>query len=58
MHLNFDIDMIKIKIENPHRRDRDEGRSDQGSQLEIEYARDTMPRGVGMNAAMMRDYSS
>ncbi|HCL42511.1 MAG TPA: ribonucleotide-diphosphate reductase subunit beta, partial [Pseudomonas sp.] len=29
----------------------------QGTQLEIEYARDTMPRGVlGMNAAMMEDY--
>jgi len=29
----------------------------EATQLEIEYARDTMPRGVlGMNAAMMEDY--
>ena len=29
----------------------------QGTQLEIEYARDTMPRGVlGMNAATMEEY--
>ena len=29
----------------------------QGTQLEIEYARDTVPHGVlGMNAAMMEDY--
>ena len=29
----------------------------EGTQLEIAYARDTMPRGVlGMNAAMMEDY--
>ena len=29
----------------------------EGTQLEIEYARDTMPRGVlGMNAAMMEEY--
>lgn len=29
----------------------------QGTQLETEYARDTMPHGVlGMNAAMMEDY--
>ncbi len=29
----------------------------QATQLEIEYARDTMPRGVlGMNAAMMEEY--
>ncbi|KTB79042.1 hypothetical protein AO069_08885 [Pseudomonas syringae pv. syringae PD2774] len=31
----------------------------QRTQLEIEYTRDTMPRGVlGMNAAMMEDYLS
>jgi ribonucleoside-diphosphate reductase beta chain len=29
----------------------------EATQLEIEYARDTMPRGVlGMNAAMMEEY--
>jgi ribonucleoside-diphosphate reductase beta chain len=29
----------------------------EGTQLEIEYARDTMPRGVlGMNAVMMEEY--
>ena len=29
----------------------------EGTQLEIEYARDSMPRGVlGMNASMMEDY--
>ncbi len=63
MHLNFGIDMInQIKIENPHLWD--EGMKDdarqmllQGTQLEIEYARDTMPRGVlGMNAVMMEEY--
>ncbi|MFC0666650.1 ribonucleotide-diphosphate reductase subunit beta [Azotobacter chroococcum] len=63
MHLNFGIDMInQIKIENPHLWDadmKDEATQMilQGTQLEIEYARDTMPRGVlGMNAAMMEDY--
>lgn len=63
MHLNFGIDMInQIKIENPHLWD-DELKDDarqmilQGTQLEIEYARDTMPRGVlGMNAVMMEEY--
>ena len=63
MHLNFGIDMInQIKLENPHLWD--EEMKDQATQmileatqLEIEYARDTMPRGVlGMNAAMMEDY--
>lgn len=63
MHLNFGIDMInQIKIENPHLWDtemKDEATQMilQGTQLEIEYARDTMPRGVlGMNATMMEDY--
>ena len=52
----------QIKIENPHLWDaemKDEATQMilQGTQLEIEYARDTMPRGVlGMNAAMMEDY--
>ncbi|HLD68344.1 MAG TPA: ribonucleotide-diphosphate reductase subunit beta [Pseudomonas sp.] len=63
MHLNFGIDVInQIKIENPQLWDaemKDEASQMilQGTQLEIEYARDTMPRGVlGMNAAMMEDY--
>jgi len=63
MHLNFGIDMInQIKLENPHLWDDDmKDKATQmileATQLEIEYARDTMPRGVlGMNAAMMEDY--
>ena len=63
MHLNFGIDMInQIKLENPHLWT-DEMKEEatqmilQAAQLEIEYARDTMPRGVlGMNAAMMEEY--
>lgn len=63
MHLNFGIDVInQIKLENPHLWD-DEMQEEaagmilQGMQLEIEYARDTMPRGVlGMNASMMEEY--
>jgi ribonucleoside-diphosphate reductase beta chain len=63
MHLNFGIDVInQIKLENPHLWT--EGFQQEviqmileGTQLEIEYARDTMPRGVlGMNAAMMEEY--
>lgn len=63
MHLNFGIDMInQIKLENPHLWDADMKDQAtqmilQATQLEIEYARDTMPRGVlGMNAAMMEEY--
>ncbi len=63
MHLNFGIDMInQIKLENPHLWDADMKEQAtqmilQATQLEIEYARDTMPRGVlGMNAAMMEEY--
>ena len=63
MHVNFGIDVInQIKIENPHLWD-DEMKSEaaqmilEGTELEIQYARDTMPRGVlGMNAAMMEEY--
>ena len=63
MHLNFGIDVInQIKLENPHLWT-EEFREEvtqmilEGTALEIEYARDTMPRGVlGMNAAMMEDY--
>ena len=63
MHVNFGIDVInQIKIENPHLWD-EELKSEaaqmilEGTELEIQYARDTMPRGVlGMNAAMMEEY--
>jgi ribonucleoside-diphosphate reductase beta chain len=63
MHLNFGIDMInQIKFENPGLwTDELKQTSTQmileATQLEIEYARDTMPRGVlGMNASMMEEY--
>ncbi|MBT8146902.1 MAG: ribonucleotide-diphosphate reductase subunit beta [Gammaproteobacteria bacterium] len=63
MHLNFGIDMInQIKMENPHlwtdaMKEQVTQMILQATQLEIEYARDTMPRGVlGMNAAMMEEY--
>ncbi|MGK0499324.1 MAG: ribonucleoside-diphosphate reductase beta chain [Oceanicoccus sp.] len=63
MHLNFGIDVInQIKLENPHLWT-DQFQNEiiqmilEGTQLEIEYARDSMPRGVlGMNAAMMEEY--
>ena len=63
MHVNFGIDVInQIKIENPNLWD-EQMKSDaaqmilEGTELEIQYARDTMPRGVlGMNAAMMEEY--
>ena len=63
MHLNFGIDVInQIKLENP-RLWTPEFQQEaiqmilEGTALEIEYARDTMPRGVlGMNAAMMEEY--
>ncbi|MBF7690207.1 ribonucleotide-diphosphate reductase subunit beta [Acinetobacter pollinis] len=63
MHVNFGIDMInQIKIENPHLWTAEFQQEViqmilEGTMLEIEYARDTMPRGVlGMNAAMMEEY--
>ena len=63
MHLNFGIDVInQIKLENPHLWDesmRLEATAMilEATQLEVEYARDTMPNGIlGMNAAMMEDY--
>ena len=63
MHLNFGIDMInQIKLENPHLWD-EQMRYEaaqmilEGTELEIQYARDTMPRGIlGMNAGMMEEY--
>jgi ribonucleoside-diphosphate reductase beta chain len=63
MHVNFGIDVInQIKFENPQLwddevRDRASQMILEGTQLEIEYARDSMPRGVvGMNANMMAEY--
>jgi ribonucleoside-diphosphate reductase beta chain len=63
MHLNFGIDVINtIKFENPHVWDEDMKLECtrmilEGTMLEIEYARDSMPRGVlGMNAEMMEEY--
>ncbi len=63
MHLNFGIDLInQIKLENPQLwTETFQGEVAQmiveGTQLEIEYARDSMPRGVlGMNAGMMEQY--
>lgn len=63
MHLNFGIDVINtIKHENPHLWD-DAFKQEviemivEGAEIEMEYARDTMPRGVlGMNASTMEDY--
>ena len=63
MHVNFGIDVInQIKLENPALWD-DEMQSSarnmilEGLNLEVAYARDTMPRGVlGMNANMMEEY--
>jgi ribonucleoside-diphosphate reductase beta chain len=63
MHLNFGIDVInQIKLENPHLWTETFQQEViqmilEGTALEIEYARDTMPRGVlGMNASMMEEY--
>ena len=63
MHLNFGIDVInQIKLENPHLWT-SEFKAEvvqmilEGTELEIAYARDSMPRGVlGMNAATMEEY--
>ena len=63
MHLNFGIDVInQIKLENPGLWT-EEFKQEviqmilEGTELEIQYARDTMPRGVlGMNAAIMEEY--
>lgn len=63
MHVNFGVDVInQIKNENPQLWTEEfQAKITQmileGLALEIEYARDTMPRGVlGMNAQMMEDY--
>ena len=63
MHVNFGIDVInQIKIENPHLwtpafQEEVTQMILEGTQLEIDYGKDTMPRGVlGMNANMMEEY--
>ena len=63
MHVNFGIDVInQIKLENPHLWNEEmqtaaRGMILEGTELEVSYARDTMPRGVlGMNANMMEEY--
>lgn len=63
MHLNFGIDVInQIKLENPHLWTESFQQEVtqmilEGTELEIAYARDSMPRGVlGMNATMMEEY--
>ena len=63
MHVNFGIDMInQIKIENPELWDEEMQSTAremilQGTQLEIEYAEDTMPNGIlGMSSESMTEY--
>lgn len=63
MHANFGIDVInQIKIENPHlwtEKFQQEviDMIKEGVDLEIQYARDTMPRGIlGLNVEMFQDY--
>jgi ribonucleoside-diphosphate reductase beta chain len=63
MHLNFGIDLInQIKIENPWLWTEEFQQEvieiiKAGVELEYEYAKDTMPRGVlGLNADMMGEY--
>ena len=60
MHVNFGIDMInQIKIENPELWDEEMQSTAremilQGTQLEIEYAEDTMPNGIlGMSLSLI-----
>ncbi len=63
MHVNFGVDVInQIKLENPHLWD-DAMKEKaaimilEGTELEIAYARDSMPHGVlGMNANQMEEY--
>ena len=63
MHMNFGIDVInQIKIENPQLWDSAFQQEiiqliTEAVEIEIQYARDTMTRGVlGLNAAMFEDY--
>ena len=63
MHMNFGIDVInQIKIENPHlwtaefQHEMAELVRD-AVEIETQYARDTMPRGIlGLNAPMFEEY--
>lgn len=63
MHMNFGIDVInQIKIENPHlwtaefQQEMAELVRD-AVEIETQYARDTMPRGIlGLNAPMFEEY--
>ena len=63
MHMNFGIDVInQIKLENPDLWTEEfqkeiEKLITEAVDIETEYARDTMPRGVlGLNANMFQDY--
>ena len=63
MHMNFGIDVInQIKIENPHLWTTDFQQEmvaliREAVEIETQYARDTMPRGVlGLNAPMFEEY--
>lgn len=63
MHMNFGIDVInQIKLENPNLWTAEFQEEiitliKEGVELETQYARDTMPRGIlGLNAAMFKDY--
>lgn len=63
MHVNFGIDVInQIKIENPHLWTKDFQEEVtkmilEGVELEYQYAKDTIPRGIlGLNAEMFKDY--
>jgi ribonucleoside-diphosphate reductase beta chain len=63
MHMNFGIDVInQIKLENPHlwsetfKQEMIDMIKD-AVEIETQYARDTMPRGVlGLNASMFEEY--
>ena len=63
MHMNFGIDVInQVKIENPQLWDEamQKEASDmirEGVELEVQYAIDTMPRGIlGLNASLFEEY--
>jgi ribonucleoside-diphosphate reductase beta chain len=63
MHMNFGIDVInQIKLENPHLwtpafKQEMSDMIREAVELEAQYARDTMPRGVlGLNAPMFEEY--
>ena len=63
MHMNFGIDVInQIKIENPDTwtpefQEEIIDMIKNGVELEYQYAKDTMPRGIlGLNAEMFNDY--